>query len=43
MLRSVVSVVIYIVGFTYGWVIGFTYGWVTGAIAELKEMRKNRS
>ena len=35
MLRSVVSVVIYIVG--------FTYGWVTGATSELKEMWKNRS
>ena len=35
MLRRVVSVVIYVVGFTYGWVIGFTY--------ELKEMWKNRS
>ena len=35
MLRSVVSVVIYVVG--------FTYGWVTGAVAELKAMRKNRS
>ena len=35
MLRRVVSVVIYIVG--------FTYGWVTGAIAELKVLWKNRS
>ena len=35
MLRRVVSVVIYIVG--------FTYGWITGAIAELKELWKNRS
>ena len=37
MLRRVVSVVIYIVGFTYGWVIGVV------AAAELKEMWKNRS
>ena len=35
MLRRVASVVIYIVG--------FTYGWVTGAVAELKVMWKNRS
>ena len=35
MLRSVVSVVIYIVG--------FTYGLVAGAIAELKVLWKNRS
>ena len=35
MLRRVVSVVIYIVG--------LTYGWVTGAVAELKVMWKNRS
>ena len=37
MLRRVVSVVIYIVGFTYGCVTGVV------AVAELKAMWKNRS